>query len=155
MNYWSLKMPDLKSELEKLTLPSHFDDEPPMKTQETTKAKIVYDIVKGTPSLKRSDIAAKATSHGVSPQTAMAYVTQFMSAGVMQSKRFGNGGVATYEVIGPYVPPSRGNHVSKAKAVGTKMTVAVTPTLDVNNLKLSEARALYEQLKAIFDPSGR
>jgi hypothetical protein len=154
MNYWSLKMPDLKSELEKLTLPSHFDDEPPMKTQETTKAKIVYDIVKGTPSLKRSDIAAKATSHGVSPQTAMAYVTQFMSAGVMQSKRFGNGGVATYEVIGPYKSPSQGT-VRAKKAAATKMTVAVTPTLDVNNLKLSEARALYEQLKAIFDPSGR
>ena len=147
-------MPDLKSELERLTLPSHFDDEPPMKTQETTKAKIVYDIVKGTPSLKRSEIAAKATSHGVSPQTALAYVTQFMSAGVMQSKRFGNGGVTTYEVIGPYKPPSQGS-VRHKKATGTKMTVAVTPKLDINNLKLSEARALYEQLKAIFDPSGR
>ena len=125
-----------------------------MKTQETTKAKIVYDIVKGTPSLKRSDIAAKATSHGVSPQTAMAYVTQFMSAGVMRSKRFGNGGVTTYEVIGPYKSPSQGT-VRAKKATDKKMAVAVTPTLDVNNLKLSEARALYEQLKAIFDPTGR
>jgi hypothetical protein len=154
MNYWSLKMPDLKSELEKLTLPSHFDDEPPMKTQETTKAKIVYDIVKGNPDLKRSEISTKAAAHGVAPQTTLTYITQFMTAGVMQSQRFGDG-PSTYKVIAPYVPPSRGNHVSKAKAKKEKMSVAVTPDFDVNNLKLSEARALYEQLKAIFDPAGR
>jgi len=154
MNYWSLKMPDLKSELEKLTLPSHFDDEPPMKTQETTKAKIVYDIVKGNPDLKRSEISTKAAAHGVAPQTTLTYITQFMSAGVMQSMRIGDS-PSTYKVIAPYAPPSRGNHVSKAKATDKKMAAAVTPTLDVNNLKLSEARALYEQLKAIFDPTGR
>ena len=146
-------MPDLKSELEKLKLPNHFDDEPIMQHKETTKSKIVYDIVKGNPNLRRSEIAHKATAHGVSPQTTLTYITQFMAAGVMQSMRIGDG-VTTYEVAGPYRPPSQGN-VRPKKDTQPKMAVAITPTLDVNNLKLSEARALYEQLKAIFDPAGR
>jgi hypothetical protein len=153
MNYWSTKMPDLKSELEKLKLPNHFDDEPIMKYKETTKSKIVYDIVKGTPGLKRSDIAAKAANHGVSPQTALTYITQFMAAGVMQSHRVGDN-PSTYEVVGPYKSPYK-KIVRPKKDTQPKMVKAVTPDFDINNLKLSEARALYEQLKAIFDPAGR
>ena len=146
-------MPDLKSELEKLKRPNHFDDEPIMKHKETTKAKIVYDIVKGTPDLRRSEIAAKAVGHGVSTQTALTYITQFMAAGVMQSRRIGDG-VTTYEVIGPYKAPHK-KLVRPKKDTQPKMVKAVTPDFDINNLKLIEARALYEQLKAIFDPAGR
>ena len=145
-------MPDLKSELEKLTLPSHFDDESitePEKPMTKTSAQIVYDIVAKYPNLSRNDIRKHAIQHGVPGPTAMSYISQFTRSGVFDRKVSASG-FMTYHTVSEFKPPMSG--VRKAKASKVKVAAPESiGTINIDELKLCEARALYEQLKAIFE----
>lgn len=145
-------MPDLQTELSKVALPAHFDDDvPTTETQKPmkTSAQIVYDIVTKYPNLTRNDIRKHAVQHGVAGGTAITYITQFAHSGVF-GKKHNQSGVMTYHTAAPYRPPMSG--VRKQKA--TKVSMATSKpieTINIDDLKLYEARALYEQLKAIFE----
>lgn len=145
-------MPDLKSELEKLKFPTHFDDEPTTESEKPmtkTSAQIVYDVVAKYPNLTRDDIRKHAVQHGVPGATAMSYISQFTRSGVFD-RTIGASGYMTYRTISEFKPPMSG--VRKQKAAKVKVT-APEPigTINIDELKLCEARALYEQLKAIFE----
>lgn len=145
-------MPDLKTELEKLMLPSHFDDEPatePEKPMTKTNAQIVYDIVAKYPNLTRNDIRKHAVQHGVPGATAMSYISQFARSDVF-GRKIGPSGFMTYYTVSEYKPPLSGVRKAKAKALKLAAPASVG-TINIEELKLCEARALYEQLKAIFE----
>jgi hypothetical protein len=145
-------MPDLQSELEKLNLPTHFDDEPvtePEKPMNKTSAQIVYDIVAKYPNLTRNDIRKHAIQHGVPGATAVSYISQFARSEVF-GRKIGPSGFMTYHTLSEYRPPLSGVRKQKAKSVKVDAPMPIG-TINIDELKLCEARALYEQLKAIFE----
>lgn len=161
-------MPDLKSELMKLSNLS-FDDpgEPDMPATITpiTERQIIWNYIKDHPKVSCSEIA---TGLKLDVASSASQVGALLNRSLV--KREHEGGVYRYEVcadvypffdrsaharkLGQSIRPNRGKpKAAKAKPVAVKApTQAASPSVKyiLDTMPIGQARSLYDELKKIF-----
>jgi hypothetical protein len=153
-------MPDLQTALAAIKLPAHFDDDnmaaAPDAAQEIkvisenyamNKKEVVYNIIKNNPNARRQQVVSMAAREGVADSSAETYISHLMRENRVRSG--GMYGERTYTIVEGAAPKPDGRKVRSSKPA-VKVPQSPAATIDINNLKLAEAKALYDQLKAIF-----
>lgn len=158
-------MPDLQTALAALTLPAHFDDDnmvpAPDAAQEIktisenyimSKRTIVLEVIRDNPGIQRQRLATLALARGVGRTSSLSYISQLTRSGDVIAE--GDRGEKRFRINdGSTAPVTPRPYRRKAKpgAKAPKAQAPAAPTsIDINNLKVAEAKVLYEQLKTIF-----
>ena len=155
-------MPDLKSELKKLEALSFNDDGETQQEANMAEPKQAgisvrfFNIIRDNPGSGRRELLKKAEASGVAQGSSSTLLTQFCKRGIVRTVK-NNDGYNTFFSVGDHYKPG---YVKKAappkaaKAVKAKPVQEPVRDVDVqgmlNNMSITKARALYDELKKIF-----
>jgi hypothetical protein len=163
-------MPDLQTELKAKVIPAldslSFDDdgegatesksEPGRKGFKPTNgvSKATFQFIRDNAGkYRRSELGYAMQTLGYKISSTTSLVTQMMQKGLIAK----DSSEKLYPLVASYESPRKKPRRKKKAAppVTTQAPIEVEPklqpiTIDINNLKLSEARALYDQLKKVF-----
>jgi hypothetical protein len=171
-------MPDLQTELKAKVLPAldsmSFDDDdptqPPTQSQATMNngqkgvrgflptnnvTRETFNYVRDNPGKKRVEVVRALELRGFKPSSTASLVTQMLSRGTMV---YINNGIhaTTSEYVAKNTRKARAKPKAKPKSKAEPKPKAVAaPTTSeaqafVDSLKLSDARAIYDELKKVF-----
>lgn len=164
-------MPDLQTELRTKVLPEldlstlNFDDEPDtsrptqastVKEPVMTTSRATFEFIQAHPGqYTRSEIGRQLAAQGHTLTSVIALITQMMRCGMVG--RSDNGGlIPLVDHYSPVRTPAKAKRKPGRPRTRVLPTIAApvsTPAatkINIDDLKLSEARALYDELKKIF-----
>ena len=152
-------MPDLKTELKKLEALSFNDDGETQQEANMAEPKQAgisvrfFNIIRDNPGSGRRELLKKAQSIGVAQGSSSTLLTQFCKRGIVRTVK-NNDGYNTFFSVGDYYKPGYVKKAASPKAVKAKPVQEPVQDVDVqgmlNNMSITKARALYDELKKIF-----
>jgi hypothetical protein len=165
-------VPDLKTELRKLeslSFNDHGETQQETEMNEDQKLGVsarFFNIIRDNPGSPRRELVAKANGIGIATASSSTLLVQFCKRGIVRAVET-NGGRPTFFSIGDQYTPGylkRAALPKKAKAPKlakvSKLVATAAPVQDMgvqdllNTMSIAKARALYDELKKIFETFG-
>jgi hypothetical protein len=163
-----MKMPDLQTELKAKVIPNldsltFDDDEPDTMSTPTTEPKnanpftttngvtqATLNLIRDNPGkYRRGEAAAVLETLGYKPNSTSSIITQNIRKGKIGRDHNGMLVLLDAKPVKRKVRSDKGK--SRAYTPSAAAPAAATPlNIDINSLPLSEARALYDELKKVF-----
>ena len=168
-------MPDLKTELRKLESLSFNDDGETQQETEMNEDKTLgvsarfFNVIRDNPGKTRRELVATAKLFGIATASSSSLLVQFCKRNIVRAVENSGSRTTFFSIGNQYTPGYLKKAASPKKAKApklvkvsnvSKLVAEVAPVQDMsvqhllNTMPIAKARALYDELKKIFEASG-